>query len=286
MAGTFSTGTIRHRQIAGFSGTRQRNRDDKLQLQWIVLGAENEMEAEAYLIGEGLPPNEIDFRLLGDSVEVPVRLIQYTWKEAGQEGAYIFTADYSFNFLENDEWRLQISTGGGTIRMTSSFGTTRYAPPGRTAPDYRSAIDVQDGKPQGVDRVIPATKMTLTYRLQRPADPFAFAALSDSLVGTFNSAPMLGKAAGELLYLGGDGNFGNKIDPEMQFSWAASVNATISIGSIVDIEKKGHDYLWLIYEDEQTGEGDDTHVVTKPRAAYVERIYTEADHSLLGLLLS
>ncbi len=281
-----STGGLRYRQIQGFDGTRMRDGSDSLQLQWIVIGADSALEAEAFLYSEGLPFNVIDFTPIGASFTTLVKLNKYVWRETVQDGAYIFTADYAFDRLDTDEYSLQISTGGGTIRVTSSFGTTRYAAPSRTAPDFVSAIDVQEGKPQGIDRVIPATKMTLTYRLPRPVDPFAFQALSSSLVGTVNTAPLMGHAAGEMLYLGGDGNFGNKIDPELQFSWAASSNATLTIGGITGIAKKGHDYLWLIYEDNKTGSGADTYVVTKPRAAYVERIYTSGDHSLLGLLVS
>jgi hypothetical protein len=263
-----------------------RNGADNLQLQWIVMDAPSALEAEQYLISQGLPPFEIDFRVIGSALAVPVRLTQYTWKETAQEGTFIFTADYAFDYLETDEWTLQINAGSGTVKITSSFETLRYSAPGRTAPDFQRAIDVQDGKPQGVDRVIPATKMTLTYRLSRPANPFAFAALSSALTGTVNISSMLGHSAGELLYLGGDGNFGNKIDPEMQFSWAASKNASLSIGSIAGVEKRGHEYLWVIYEDELSGSGSDRYVTTRPRSVYVERIYTQEDHSLLGLLVA
>jgi len=285
MPAVHSTGGLRVRQISGFTGVRQRSGADTAQIQYMVLGAEHEMEAEAFLISKGLPAYQLDFRVQGSALAVPVRLTQYTWKESG-EGAYIFTCDYAFEFLETDEWSLAIGTGGGSIRVTSSFSTDSYAQPGKTAPDFQNLIDVQDGKPQGIDRVIPTTKLTLTYRLSRPADPLAFAALSTALTGTVNIAPFLGYAAGELLYLGGDGNFGNRSDPEIQFSWAASKNATISIGSIAGIAKAGHDYLWLIYEDEVTGMGVDRYKITKPTAVYVERIYTEEDHSLLGMLLA
>lgn len=285
MPATHSTGGLRVRQISGFTGVRQRSGADTAQIQYMVLGADDEMEAEAFLISKGLPAYQLDFRVQGSALAVPVRLTQYTWKESG-EGAYIFTCDYAFEFLETDEWTLAIGTGGGSIRVTSSFATAGYAPAGKTAPDFQHSIDVQDGKPQGIDRVIPAVKLTLTYRLSRPADPLAFTALSSALTGTVNVAPYLGHAAGELLYLGGDGNFGNRNDPEMQFSWAASKNAMLSIGSIASIAKAGHDYLWLIYEDEVTGSGSDKYKVTKPRAAYVERIYTLEDHSLLGMLLA
>lgn len=286
MPSTHPLGGIRHRQLSGFSGKRVRSGNDTFSIRWIVIGAESPLAAEAYLISKGLPPAYYDFRILGASTAKLAQLMDYSWEEQVEDGAFIFTANYSVEWLDTDEYSVQISTGGGSVRVTSSFGTLRYAPAGQVAPDFKSAIDVQDGKPQGIDRVIPSTMITLTYRMTRPANPLAFSLLSDSLVGTYNVAPFLGRAAGELLYLGGDGNFGNKIDPEMQFSWAASKNAILAIGDIAGIAKAGHDYLWLMYEDVKEGTGADTFVVTKPRAAYVERIYTPGDHSLLGLLLS
>ena len=60
----------------------------------------------------------------------------------------------------------------------------------------------------------------------------------------------------------------------------------MTIGDIASIAKLGHNYLWISYEDNKIGSGADTFIVPKPRAVYVEQIYTPADHSLLGLLLA
>lgn len=279
-------GDPRIRQIAGFDGARTRDGNDTQRIQWLVNGVTTPEEAEDEMIAAGKPPSEIDFTPpVGDTKTI--KLQKYSWEEAvdGNEKAYVFTGEYSFEKLDTDEWTFSVTTSGGSIRVTNSFATSSFAAPSATAPDFDNAIEVRDGKPQGIDRIIPAIRYTLTYRLERPIDIVAYAETAASITGTTNDAEYFGSQAGELLFLGMDGNFGNQINPELQFSWAKSKNATISIGDIASVAKKGHDYVWVLYEDEDTGTGADAYVIQKPRAAYVERIYDQADHSVLGLTL-
>ncbi len=278
----FSSGPLRYRQVAGFSGKRTRDGNDTQTMQWLVQGASDPADAETFLLSKGFPADSIPFDPPVGAAKT-IRLQDYAWEEAaaGNDSAYLFTAEYSFSKLDVDEWTFSVSTSGGSIRVTNSFNTNSFPAAGSTAPDFKRAIDVRDGKPQGIDRVLPAIKYTLTYRLQRPADPIAYAEIAAGITGTVNNASYFGSDAGELLFLGMDGNFGNQINPELQFSWAKSKNATLSIGTIASVAKLGHEYLWILYEDEDTG----AYVVQKPRAAYVERIYSEADHSVLGLLI-
>lgn len=249
----------------------------------MVLGASSPEEAESYLVGQGLPPSSITFPRPGEASR-RLNLVQYDWEEEldGNDSIYRFIADYQHQKLDVDEWTLAVSSTGGSIRVTNSLNTKRY---GATAPDHANAIDVRDGKPQGVDRVIPVMKYTLTYRMSRPANPVTFANVASELTGTVNSNAMLGCSPGELLFLGLDGNFGNQINPEIQFSWAKSKNSILTVGDLTAIEKYGHEYLWIQYEEEETGSGATKFVTHKPRGVYVERIYTESNHGVLGLLL-
>lgn len=256
------------------NGSRVRDGNDTAVLKAMVLGTQDPLVAEAYAVANNIFPAVYNLNK---------RLESYSWEE--QAEGFLFTGNYSYSRLEIDEWRLSIDTSGGSIRMTTSLDTTSYAPPTRTAPDFQGGINVIDSKPKGVDRVIPAMKLTVTYRLTRPADPIAFAAVCSGLTGTVNDAGLLGHAAGELLFLGATGDFGSDIDPQLQFTWASSKNATLTIGDIASVAKDGHEYLWILYEEETAGAGQDAYLISKPRAAYVERIYEQADHSLLGLSL-
>lgn len=194
-----------------------------------------------------------------------------------------FKATYNRKKLEVGESRLSIDGNAGNIRMTTSLGTTIY---GTNAPDFLGSIDVDpdNDRPRGVDRIIPAMKLNLHYRLAYPVDPFAFARLAGSLAGTVNNSTLMTHDAGELLFLGFSGEFITDQNPELTFSWASSANATLTIGSIASVAKPGHDYLWVLYEDNEIAAGGDTFFRSTPRAVYVERIYELADHGLLGLL--
>lgn len=269
----FSTGGTRCRQISGDSGKIARDGNDTAQLQFMVTGEMTELAAEAALDASSIVPDTFD----------GMRIDNYTWSEVERD-AYKFNVNYTRRRLDPDEWTLAVATSGGSIKMTNALATAAYAASGSTAPDFGGGIDVKDGKPQGVDRVIPTNRYDLTYRMNRPADILAFADLASELTGTLNSAPILGRPAGEMLLVDVNGNFGSDADPELTFSWAASKNATLSIGTIANIVKQGHDYLWILYEETKTGTGADQYVVSTPRAAYVERIYTLADHNLLGLI--
>jgi hypothetical protein len=71
-------------------------------------------------------------------------------------------------------------------------------------------------------------------------------------------------------------------DWEITFRFAASPNQTgLSVGSITGINKKGWEYLWVRYADaEDTGSGA---IIKKPIAAYVERVYDDANFGALGI---
>src|SRR5262245_26115479 len=65
---------------------------------------------------------------------------QATVRYAGLDG----TDEYTFD------------TGGGTQKMTQSYGTVRYAPAGLTAPNFGGAIGVSEDRVEGVDVIVPA----------------------------------------------------------------------------------------------------------------------------------
>ena len=60
----------------------------------------------------------------------------------------------------------------------------------------------------------------------------------------------------------------------------ASKNLTNeTVGDITGIAKKGHEYLWVKYEDSQS----DVSLLKKPRSVYVNQVYKSADFSQLGI---
>jgi len=101
-----------------------------------------------------------------------------------------------------------------------------------------------------------------------------------ALTGNTNSATWGDFEIGEVLFLGASGSKRGKGDWEITFNFAASPNMTdLSVGDITGIAKKGWEYLWIEYD-----ESDDQaamHVVKRPFAVHVERVYPEDDFAKL-----
>jgi hypothetical protein len=207
------------------------------------------------------------------------------WSETDEFGRILFTGKYSITTPEATR-RWSFDTTGGSIKITTSRNTSRF--PG-TAPNFNGAIEVKNNEPQGVDITVPALKLTCTYR-HAAASTVVNASTIDAYVktlatlsGTVNNATWLTYAAGELLFLGATGEYVPNRPTEIQYHFAASANVTgLSIGSISGIAKKGHEYLWVLFEP-SADSGAGNALVQRPLAAYVERVYTETDFNGLGI---
>ena len=206
-------------------------------------------------------------------------------RERVADEVWDFTAEYRQREPEPGEYTVSIDTSGGQIMQTYAYAEAKYVATGESAPGMNNAIDVQDNKPQGVQRVIPALKLSIrakikTANITTVGGVMAYAQVISELTGTVNNATAFGQfAAGELLFTGASGDI-IADDPSLTFSFLASKNATgLTIGSITGITKKGHDYIWFSFKNDK----DATTGLQQsaPRAAYVNRIYGEADHSLL-----
>jgi hypothetical protein len=206
-------------------------------------------------------------------------------RERVADEVWDFTAEYRQREPEPGQYTISIDTSGGQVMQTYAYAEAKYVATGESAPGMNNAIDVQDNKPQGVQRIIPALKISLrakikTANIAAVGGEMAYAQLISELTGTVNNATAFGQfAAGELLFTGATGDIIAE-DPSLTFSFLASKNVTgLTIGSITGITKKGHDYIWFSFKNDK----DATTGLQQsaPRAAYVNRIYGEADHSLL-----
>lgn len=174
----------------------------------------------------------------------------------------------------------KISANGSTTTRT---GTERRFPP--TAPSMDSAIGVDDNGVSGVDIVVPALTWTETYDVPSTYVTSNYIKAVAALTGTTNGAAFRTFEAGEVLFLGASGS--QEWDQEkgngpwnLSFKFVASKNMTgQKIGSIEGIEKKGHEYLWVRYENSVSS----NELVKKPKAVYVNTVYREGDFSGLGI---
>jgi len=216
------------------------------------------------------------------------------WERIGFE-LYDFTITYidllaydKKREIDTGEIRWSGSTTGGTLRIVSSLETLdSYAPSGETAPDFKQAIGVtsEGGDPEGVDIVVPASKFTCEFRHPLASCTVAFQALLETMTGTINDATFYGRPAGEVLFLGADWAVGTKADPSFTYHFVRMPNlSSQTIGDITGISKRGHDYLWVLFESEV----DDAakFLAKRPKAVYVERIYLETSFAALGIGVS
>ena len=240
------------------------------------------------------------------------------WQYPGTN-VQLLAESYSISYLGDDAWQVTISyekngaddqdqqnplrrsrsfdTSGGTQHITQAdggkvlqngstttrTGTERRFPP--DAPSMDSAIGVDDNGVNGVDIVVPALTWTETYDVPSTYVTSAYIKQVASLTGTTNDATFRGFAAGEVLFVGCSGS--QEWDEEkgngpwtLSFKFVANQNVTgQKIGTIENIEKKGHEYLWVRYESSVSS----NELVKKPKAVYVNTVYKEGAFSGLGI---
>jgi hypothetical protein len=195
--------------------------------------------------------------------------------------------------LDTGSYRFRVSTSGGNMRITSSLAQVKAytsqgsANPGNyfsvLAPDYQGALGVsRDGDVEGVDIVVPALRFTITYRQPLATITDAYVRTVEALTGTVNASTFYGRAAGEVLFLGADGEQGVDSDPTWSYDFSRMPNLTAQqIGDITGIAKKGHEYLWVLFEE--TTDAGAKAIVRRPKAVYIERLYQLAAFSSLGI---
>lgn len=232
--------------------------DDDLAIKSAVLGV-------APLIYNGLVRQSAAIKQLGPQL----------WEGSAQYGR-------AKKEPETGESSFQFETGGGSQHITQSLGTSRYAPDGETAPNFKGAIGATANSVEGVDITVPQYSFSETHYLPLDAVTDAYTATLFGLTGRVNAGPFRGFAAGEVLFEGASGSQRGEEDWEISYRFAASPNvSSLTIGEISGIAKGGWQYLWVLYEDEEDGEAD--RLVKRPVAAYVENVYYTGNFNLLGI---
>ena len=246
------------------------------ELTYLVSGTDDDIAAKAALAAAA--PADHD-GLVRDSVQVEyyaedrwVGTAHYQ-KAENQQAEPPETGDSSYSF----------DTGGGTQHITQSIQTIgKYAPAGKTAPDFKGAIGVTHESVEGVDITTPIYNFSETHYLADGVVTGAYKATLFSLTGKVNNAAFKGFAAGEVLFLGASGCKRGAGDWEISFRFAASPNRTnLTVGDITGIAKKGWEYMWVRYADAEDAAAKA--LVKKPASVHVEKVYEEGDFSGLGI---
>ena len=279
--GVYTKHGVTIREIASREGTDTAG-GSTASVTWQVSGSNNFATGRTALFDLGLEPTVTGGPI--DNIFDGLGLVSLS-RERIADKIWNFTAEYKQREPEPGQYTISIDTTGGTVMQTYSYTEQRYAASGVTAPAMNGAIDVQDGKPQGVQRVIPALKITIRAKIKSAkittvGGAMAYAKRIADLTGTVNSGAMFNVfSAGELLFLGASGDV-IADNPSLSFTFAASKNVSnMSIGNISGITKYGHDYIWFSFKKEK--DSGTSLPVMAPRGAYVNRIYESADHGNL-----
>jgi hypothetical protein len=263
-------------------------------ITWLVSGSSDPIACRDALRALGLDPlvtvKTIDNVYDRNGLSLGLRSLS---RERVADDAWEFTAEYSQREPEPGQFTVSIDTSGGQILQTYAYTETRFNASGETLPNMGGAIDVQDDTPQGVQRVIPALKVSIRAKIKAAnvnsvGGVLAYSQIISELTGTVNNAPSLvqgppinfpGFEAGEMLFTGATGDIVAE-DPTLTFNFIVSKNVlSLNIGNITGITKAGHDYIWFGFKNSKdSGTGLKRREI---RGAYVNRIYNEANHGLL-----
>jgi hypothetical protein len=236
------------------------------------------------------------------------------WDYPGAGDQRLQAESYSLEYLGGDAWHVTVDyvkeggadddnqtsplrrsrsfdTGGGTQHITQAIGTPQERRYGSNAPDQSGAIGVDGNSVQGVDIVVPALNWTETYDVPSVYVTTNYIKSLADITGTVNNAAFRGFPADEVLFVGASG--AQDWDEEkgdgpwtLSFKFVQSPNAgsgstlpALTIGSISGIQKRGHEYLWVRYEDAVESEV----LIKNPRAVYVNPVYRRANFDGLGI---
>lgn len=234
------------------------------------------------------------------------------WQYPDQPGATLYVDSYTVTYLGDKAWQVTASykktgieddtkreplkrsrsfeTGGATSHVTQAISETAFG----GGPNQYKAIGVDGNSVAGVDVVTPALNWTEDYEVPSSYVTSAYIKMLATLTGTVNNAAFRSFAAGEVLFIGASG--GHEWDAErgdgpwkLSYKFVASPNAgpnestpAITVGDITGIVKKGHEYMWVRYEDSVS----DSTLLKKPKHVYVNQVYRTANFAALGIGVS
>jgi hypothetical protein len=245
-------------------------------LKYIIVGTYNDIEAKGALYTntpvfyDGLVRQSRHIEPIGDPT------ISLTWEGTVRYGTMEPPAEVGQSSFSFD-------TGGGTQHITQSISTEhRYAPAGKTAPDFKGAIGVTRDSVEGVDITLPVYNFSETHYFDDSDVTDSYKGLLFHKTGMYNNDSFKGCSPGEALFLGASGSKRGTGDWEITFRFAASQNRNdIMVGDIGPISKKGWEYMWVRYEDAEDSTAKA--LIKKPAAVYIEKVYYGTDFTSLGI---
>lgn len=234
--------------------------------------------------GDPTPDDVVDF--LADAipnVSANLLLSNVTSRRLAK-GIYEVTAEYGragrltgVTPLEGttgeNSYAFSFSTAGGSYHVKTAKQQTAY---GTSPEDVDEAINWNGQAAEGIDIV--GGRLQFEIRKKKPGNLITlnYLRVLYGLTGKTNSAAYLGFAAGELLFLGANGQQVRGGDTEVTFQFVANPNlASATIAGVTVTDIKGHDYVWSYYQPGTLG-------VPTLKGVYKARLYDSGNFNLLG----
>lgn len=232
------------------------------------------------------------------------------WQYPGAPGMQLMVESYSLSYLGDEAWQLSVQytkdgaedeekpdplhrsrsfdTSGGTKHITQARNETAF---GTSPPAMNKAIGVDGSSVAGVDIVVPQLQWSENYDVPHAYITSAYIKTVAQLTGTVNDAEFRTFPAGEVLFIGCSGSHEWDEDKgsgpwNLAYKFIANPNAgsgqtypAETIGDIEDVEKKGHEYMWIYYDSDVTGGT----LLKKPKFVYVNEVYRQTSFGALGI---
>ena len=165
---------------------------------------------------------------------------------------------------------------GEVSHITHSLETVSY--PVGTAPDFKGGIGFDGKEFQGVDDIVPAGQLQITFNHPAGVMTMAYFRYLQSITGYVNSGPFFNWAAGEVRFLGPICSDGSVTDAQAIYNFKLESNVTnLTVGTITGINKLGHNVLWIHYLSDTSTVDGVTYPVRIPQFVYVERVASTVD---------
>lgn len=276
-----------HECIGSRSGQASLDRSSEINWKWAITG-------NATLYSEVIPAIDayVPAAVIDPWTGQTLLRQQTTW-ENPNIGAWTGQTKYidamradDINKLDVGDTRVKGSSTGGKVRILLSKQTIasyKRADDPNPIPDQKGAINVtRDNEVQGVEIVVPDERFTVSARIARATATRTYFVTVMSMTGTTNNAICWGFPIGELLFLGIDFTEGLVADPQFDLHFLRCPNLSgLTIGGITGVAKKGHEYMWIKFEE--VSDATSKTLLKKPKNIYIERLYDAADFSAFGV---
>lgn len=202
----------------------------------------------------------------------------------------VFDGIVTYSSKRDDVARWAGSTKGGTAHITQSLETVARGSIDESGfvPDFKGLINVQDGEAQGVDVQRPTWQHSVSISYPKTVVSDEYLRALYQLTGTVNDAAVWFFKRGELLFEGVDWSTREQTNDvgeleiwyDFTFSFTGMPNTIVEREGMSPLAKEGHQYYW-VYTWPKKDEPTET-VVSRPVAAYVERMYEYSDFSFFA----